>query len=130
MFRYLMSVEIDSLQKVQYWTINTRFIWYHEKYGTLDKSQCGFRKHRSTSDHQVSLERYVRDAFARKQQAVGLFFDLEKAYDTTWQYGVICDLHTLTQCSACTRLRVTTLRTEPLQHVFGNCNFPLFSENK
>ena len=32
--------------------------------------------------HLVSLERYVRDAFARKQQAVGLFFDLEKAYET------------------------------------------------
>ena len=40
-----------------------------------------------------SLERYVWDAFARKQQAVGLFFDLEKAYETTWQYGIIRDLH-------------------------------------
>ena len=29
------------------------------------------------------------DAFARKQQAVGVFFDLEKAYETTWQYGII-----------------------------------------
>ena len=59
--------------------INTRFIWYLEKSGILDRSQCGFRKHRSTVDHLVSLERYVRDAFAQKQQAVGLFFDLEKA---------------------------------------------------
>ena len=41
----------------------------------------------------MSLERYVRDAFAQKQQAVGLFFDLEKAYETTWQYGIIRDLH-------------------------------------
>ena len=57
------------------------------------KSQCGSRKHRGTMDHLVSLERYVRDAFARKQQAVGLFFDLEKAYETTWQCGIICDLH-------------------------------------
>ena len=70
-----------------------RFIWYLEKHGILDKSQCGFRKHHSTTDHLVSLERYVRDAFARKQQVVGLFFDLEKAYETTWQYGIICDLH-------------------------------------
>ena len=59
----------------------------------LDKSQCGFRKHRSTTDHLVSLKRYVRDAFARKQQTVGLIFDLEKAYETTWQYGIIRDLH-------------------------------------
>ena len=58
-----------------------------------DRSQCGFRKHRSTTDHLVSLERYLRDAFAQRQQAVGLFFDLEKAYGTTWQYGIIRDLH-------------------------------------
>ena len=31
--------------------------------------------------------------FAQRQQAVGLFFDLEKAYETTWQYGIIRDLH-------------------------------------
>ena len=55
--------------------INTRFIWYLEKYRILDRSQCGFRKYSSTSDHLVSLERYLRDAFAQRQQAVGLFFD-------------------------------------------------------
>ena len=79
----------SCLCKVLERMINTRFIWYLEKYGILDKSQCGFRKHRSTTDHLVSLERYVRDTFAQKQQAVGLFFDLEKAYETTWQYGII-----------------------------------------
>ena len=73
--------------------INQRFIWYLEKKGVFSRSQCGFRKHRCTTDHLVSLERYVRDAFARKQQAVGLFFDLEKAYETTWQCGIMRDLH-------------------------------------
>ena len=73
--------------------INTRLIWYLEKYRILDRSQCGLRKHRSTTDHLVSLEGYLRDAFAQRQQAVGLFFDLENAYETTWQYGIIRDLH-------------------------------------
>ena len=72
--------------------INTRLIWYLEKHRILDRSQCGFRKHCSTTDHLVSLERYLQDAFAQRQQAVGLFFDLEKAYETTWQYGIIRDL--------------------------------------
>ena len=66
----------SCLCKVLERMINTRFIWYLEKSGILDRSQCGFRKHRSTTDHLVSLERYLRDAFARRQQAVGLFFDL------------------------------------------------------
>ena len=50
-------------------------------------------RHRSTTDQLVSLERYLRDAFAQRQQAVGVFFDLEKAYETSWQYGIIRDLH-------------------------------------
>ena len=83
----------SCLCKVLERMINTRLIWYLEKYRILDRSQCGFRKHRSTTDHLVSLERYLRDAFAQKQLAVGLFFDLEKAYETTWQYGIIRDLH-------------------------------------
>ena len=74
----------SCLCKVLERMINTRFIWYLEKYKILDRSQCGFRKHRSTTDHLVSFGRYLRDAFAQRQQAVGLFFDLEKAYETTW----------------------------------------------
>ena len=83
----------SCLCKVLERMINTRFIWYLEKYKILDRSQCGFRKYRSTTDHLVSLERYLRYAFAQRQQAVGLFFDLEKAYETTWQYGILRDLH-------------------------------------
>ena len=45
------------------------------------------------TDHLISLERYLRDPFAQRQQAVGLFCDLEKAYETTWQYDTIRDLH-------------------------------------
>ena len=66
----------SCLCKVLERMINTRFIWYLEKSRILDRSRCGFRKHHSTIDHLVSLERYLRDAFAQKQQAVGLFFDL------------------------------------------------------
>ena len=43
---------------------NTRLIWYLEKSRIVDKSQFGYRKHRSTTDHLVSLERYLWDAFA------------------------------------------------------------------
>ena len=68
----------SCLCKVLERMVNTRFIWYLEKYRILDRSQCSFRKHRSTTDHLVSFSRYLRDAFAQRQQAVGLFFDLEQ----------------------------------------------------
>ena len=83
----------SCLCKVLERMINTHFIWYLEKSRILDKRQCGFRKHCSTTDHLVSLERYLRDAFAQSQQAVGLLFDFEKTYETTWQYGIIRDLY-------------------------------------
>ena len=55
--------------------------------------QCGFRKQRSTTDHLVRLESFVREAFVQHQHAVGVFFDLEKAYESTWKFGIMRDLH-------------------------------------
>ena len=31
--------------------------------------------------------------FVKNQHTVGVFFDLEKAYDTTWKGGIMKDLH-------------------------------------
>ena len=53
--------------------------------------QCGFRKQRSTTDHLV--QSFVREAFVQRQHAVGVFFDLEKAYESTWKFGIMRDLH-------------------------------------
>ena len=47
--------------------------------------QAGFRKNYSTNDHLVRLESFIRDAFIKKEHCVAIFFDLEKAYDTTWK---------------------------------------------
>ena len=47
----------------------------------------------STTDQLVRLESYIREAFFRREHVVSVFFDLEKAYDTTWEYGVLRDLH-------------------------------------
>ena len=73
--------------------INDRLVWYLESNNILTDIQCGFRKRRSTIDHLVRLESYIRDAFLNKQEVVSVFFYLEKAYDTTWKYGILQDLH-------------------------------------
>jgi hypothetical protein len=52
----------------------------------------GFRQGRSTLDHLVRFETFIRNAFAKNEHAVSIFFDLEKAYDTTWKYGILKDL--------------------------------------
>ena len=68
-------------------------MWYLEAENILTPYQSGFRKNRSTTDHLVRLETFIRDAFIKKQHVVAIFFDLEKAYDATWKYGICCDLY-------------------------------------
>jgi len=72
--------------------INTRLVWYLEKLKLITRVQSGFRKQRSTTDQLVHLETFVREVFVNKQHTVAIFFDLEKAYDTTWKYGIMKDL--------------------------------------
>ena len=73
--------------------INDRLVWFLEHNNILTDIQCGFRKRKSTLDHLVRLESFIRDGFLNKQEVVSIFFDLEKAYDTTWKYGILKDLH-------------------------------------
>ena len=73
--------------------LNERLVWYLEKNGLLAKQQCGYRSNRSTVDHLVRLETFIWDAFIHNQHLVAVFFDLQKAYDTMWKYGILQDLH-------------------------------------
>ena len=61
----------------------------------LESKQCGFWKKRSTADHLVRFDSYIRNAFAKKEHVLAIFFDLEKAYDTTWKHGILSDLYDL-----------------------------------
>lgn len=73
--------------------VNDRLMWYLESNGILSTLQSGFRKQRSTTDHLVRLESFIREGLVRGEHVVSVFFDLEKAYDTTWKYGIMRDLH-------------------------------------
>ena len=75
--------------------INSRLTYYLEKNHILTRYQCGFRSERSTTDHLLRLETFVRDGFMKGEHVVAVFFDLEKAYDTTWKYGILQDLHSI-----------------------------------
>jgi len=73
--------------------INNRLVWFLERNKLITPLQGGFRKQRSTTDHFVRLESAIREAFIQRQHAVAVFFDLQKAYDCTWKYGIMKDLH-------------------------------------
>ena len=52
-----------------------------------------FKKAKAPQTIWSGLETYIRQGFVKNQHTVGIFFDLEKAYDTTWKGGIMKDLH-------------------------------------
>ncbi|GBM34530.1 hypothetical protein AVEN_43187-1 [Araneus ventricosus] len=59
----------------------------------LSNFQSGFRYGRGTIDNVLMLETAIRDAFVTKKYLVSVFFDMDKAYDRTWRYGILKDMH-------------------------------------
>jgi len=54
--------------------VNDRLVWFLESSESIAEIQCGFRHQRSTLDHLVQLETYVRDAFISREHVVAIFF--------------------------------------------------------
>ena len=75
--------------------MNNRLMWVLKSKDLLASEKCRFRKNRSTADHLDPFDSYVRNAFAKQKQVLAIFFDLEKAYDTTWKHGILSDLYDL-----------------------------------
>ena len=53
--------------------VNAQLMWCLESKGHLADVQCGFRKNRSTVDHLVRFESFVREAFIKKEHVVAIF---------------------------------------------------------
>ena len=83
----------SCLSKIMEKMVNARLVWFLEKKGILSPAQSGFRKMQSTTDALIRLESSICEAFATKQHHVSIFFDLEKAYDTTWRHGILKSIH-------------------------------------
>ena len=75
--------------------VNFRLMWHLESKSLLTTCQFGFRHARSTADPLAYLDTYITSAFARRESVMAVFFDLEKAYDTTWKYHILHQLRFL-----------------------------------
>lgn len=81
------------LSKVLEKIINCRLMWVLNTENKLSSFQSGFRKHRSTTDNLVQLENAILDTFAKRHNLVAIFFDIERAFDMTWRYGIMRKIH-------------------------------------
>ena len=66
-----------------------RLQWYLDQKDIIDQKQFGFRKHHCTADPLLILEHDISQAFAARRSILAVSFDLEKAYDTTWRWGIL-----------------------------------------
>ena len=73
--------------------VNSRLMWILEKNRSISNYQSGFRKNRSTTDSLVQFQCNVEKAIIRGEHTIAVFFDLTKAYDMTWKYGIMQKLY-------------------------------------
>ena len=75
--------------------ISDRLVWYLETKGLYNKNQSGFRKNRSCADQIMRLQDDINKSIHTKGHTIGIFIDLEKAYDMLWRDGLLHKLQKL-----------------------------------
>ena len=66
---------------------------YLENNKLLTPIQCGFRRVHWTIDHLVRFDTCVKKEYAEGKHVTASFFDLEKAYDSAWKYGMLKNVY-------------------------------------
>ena len=72
--------------------VNARLTWYLKENNIITEMQYGSIKNRSTLDPLIQLEQHIRSGFKRKVPTIAVFYDIEKAYDTTWRHTILAKL--------------------------------------
>ena len=79
----------STLCKLLERVIATRLRWFLKSKNMLNQYQAGFRKGRGCVDHIVRLTQDIAASSTKKQMTLGVFLDLEKAFDMVWREGII-----------------------------------------
>ena len=68
---------------------NARLYWWLESNKILDVHQAGFRTGQRTEDLLFRMSQRIIDGFHEKKSTVGVFVDLQQAYDRVWRKGLL-----------------------------------------
>jgi hypothetical protein len=69
--------------------VNTRLNKYLNDNNLISDKQSGFRAKHSTIDQIVRLQTSITNAFHKSQKVLGVFVDIEKAFDMVWRKGLL-----------------------------------------
>ena len=79
---------LPAMGKIFERIVASRFSAFLEKVDYFDENQAGFRKKRSTVDQLFKMSQSVSTALKKHKKAVGVFLDVEKAFDAAWLEGL------------------------------------------
>ena len=79
---------LSAMGKIFERIVASRLSAFLEKVDYFDENQAGFRKKRSTVDQLFKLSQSVSTALKKHKKAVGVFLDVEKAFDAVWLEGL------------------------------------------
>ena len=74
---------------------NARLYWYLEANKMLNIHQAGFRAGQRTEDLLFRMTQRIIDGFHDKKSTVGVFVDLQQAYDRVWRKGLFIKMQEL-----------------------------------
>ena len=74
--------------------VNHHLVWYLETNNLISNKQCGYKKKMRLHKPLNKPQKLYKRRLYKKEHAINIF-DLEKAYDTTWKFGIIKDLYDL-----------------------------------
>lgn len=83
---------LPHLSKVVEKIIKSRLLKHVDKNNLIQNSQFGFRSGHSTIDQLARLINNLTKNFNDRKHTGALLLDVEKAFDTVWQYGLIYKL--------------------------------------
>ena len=75
--------------------ILSRLTSFLDNNNLIIKQQSGFRKHRQTKDNILVLIQKITESFIRKKKVLGIFFDIQSAFDKVWHVGLIHKMVTM-----------------------------------
>ena len=107
--------------------INNRLRHTLETQNLLEEEQEGFRAKRSSVRSLYRLQLEVEEVLQSKKAAALLNIDLEKAFDSVWNHGLMVKLHEAGISGKLYKIIVTFLRCRQSFIKIGNYNSNLFS---
>ena len=83
---------LPTIGKIFEKIVQRRLNYVLERNNIFSKSQCGFRKGRSTIDVLLRLEHLIRESQNSNKICLVVYMDLKGAFDTVWGRGVVSKL--------------------------------------